>query len=658
MDNIIQGLNQSAIVQTLSELQHNVKRVVHDIPDNAPYRTLQKRVLQPTSGDRSDPNATLNFTIPRHGNLSRLYLKASLYFPYQPDVPGFSQSDNEKALGPHFFASFFTNASLFIGGRCVETLYPENILTRAYQANSDIVDNILFGLKGRWSEYNEEIVGEGHEDLVSDGVAGKLQKYANFLIPLDFSIMRFCKDALDCNMLQKIHVEIKKRAVTGFQTESEGAYTRCELVCKYFNLDQIYRNHIRNTNFPPEGASLLSCHNILVEPICENPVISYSGQVLVERTHLSTFESVKNTFTIFRENPLRIKWSGNNIDPLATYVSFTDAHGLFYDNEIFKMTVINAVHPNAEFIVEGFDGTQAALIHKIKTHADFPNDNWFGFHQLQTVNTGDQVNLRNVDGYVQAGYTDLEEGLYTARYLAGTPGGSFAWYTLDERTAYKDLITNISNMDISFYNEVLVDIPSAKICTYPLNFTCVSNVIEILVSFQKSAISDVSTFFGDMVWTPSKEGYLRFKIMHDDRCIFDKYHWEMLTSNLNVSNLDIQDRTEMTYGLKVFPNDSSIGHIVDSIDLPPEMHTPSSLPLKHESIIYRIPFTLFGTEEFLNGGFNGKTMGSIKLIIEGSELLDEEEVGDIKGLVPRVIFRYKNLNRIDSKTGSVHSTFN
>jgi hypothetical protein len=231
-------------------------------------------------------------------------------------------------------------------------------------------------------------------------------------------------------------------------------------------------------------------------------------------------------------------------------------------------------------------------------------------------------------------------------------------YTLDGYVAPEETYVPVTDVLLKTGEQVVTEkIPEHARCTFDLNFGF-GFITEILISFIKESVNDPNEFVGDIVSTPAKDGFMKFKLMVEDRIIYEKSHWEMLSEMVNVSNLDIQDVTKQSYGLKVFSADVDNTHIQDSVDLPPDLHDSNSLTLKHEAFMYRIPMTLFSGEEFQNGGLNISQLTNVKLIIEGTELLDEITPSDQRGLVPQVVLRRRNLNRVDGKTGSIHSTFN
>lgn len=176
-------------------------------------------------------------------------------------------------------------------------------------------------------------------------------------------------------------------------------------------------------------------------------------------------------------------------------------------------------------------------------------------------------------------------------------------------------------------------------------------VSDILISFRKTNVDDYDNYTGEMQPVPSTSGFVRFILKAHDQIIFDKHHWEMDSIDLNASSNDIQDRCmtadSMTYyGL---PWDKN-SFIKDSICL------PRGLLSQHggvANVLYRIPLSLFSTDEFLSGGLNFGTLADVQLIIEGEPLLPEGTVFDRRGMEPQIIFRTKNMTRIDSKTGSV-----
>ena len=261
MDSVIQSLTQSPLVKHLSDVPNNVKRFTNDIPDNAPYRSLSKEVLNPVTGNNSSTEGVVRFKINRSGILNRLFLRAQLY---RSTVQAFSririQDDVEdsRPTGPEFFANWFVKATLFIGGKEVETLYPESILFRSSQNTSCTLDSRLQGLTGFPSE---EEFGEDQFDLLHRKLGANMSNYINFLVPLEFSFFQFFKDSLDTNFFPLIEVEVEKKAISVQQTETPGSTTKLGLVCKYHNLHGHFKTQLRNLKHPQETRSLLITDN-------------------------------------------------------------------------------------------------------------------------------------------------------------------------------------------------------------------------------------------------------------------------------------------------------------------------------------------------------------------------------------------------------------
>jgi hypothetical protein len=79
-----------------------------------------------------------------------------------------------------------------------------------------------------------------------------------------------------------------------------------------------------------------------------------------------------------------------------------------------------------------------------------------------------------------------------------------------------------------------------------------------------------------------------------------------------------------------------------------------TLEYRSAPCMYRIPLTMFGTDEFLNGGLDMKSLKNVELIIEGQGLIFPETLTvDHNGLTPQIVIRHKTLTRIDGKTGMV-----
>lgn len=266
MDPVIQGLTQSPIVQKLSENEHHVKRFTHDIPDNAPLRSFTKTEVKPFMGT-SHPDSEVRFKIPRMGYLNKLYLKVFVKHSSGAKLDTYIQPLETDTLepGPEYFGSFFNHAALVVGGKEVERLYPENVLFNTFQHKGGVGENMLYMLHGNRSRLDPALRG-----LTTDFIPGGNQlQNQSFLIPLEFSAMKFHKDSMDTNFLQEAEIVFNKRAIYGYHdVESFPSLTDnrtdASLVCVYHNLHPHFKNQIRNTNFQRESSTLITNGNRLV----------------------------------------------------------------------------------------------------------------------------------------------------------------------------------------------------------------------------------------------------------------------------------------------------------------------------------------------------------------------------------------------------------
>jgi len=480
MASIIQGLTQSPIVQKLSETEHHVKRFTHDIPDNAPLRSFSKVEVGPYVGN-DHPNSTNRFKIARNGYLNRMYLKVDLRSKasFIKFLSGIENKHNDflSARGPEFFANFFNSASLVIGGKTVETLYPENVMLSVFQSDGGVGENLMLGLRGHLNVNGD--YGVGNSALPLDSSASEADY--GFFIPLDFSIMKFYKDALDTNFLNKMEIVFEKREMLTYQELSafpKDNTTKVSLVCMYHNVHNHFKNQIRNTNFKKESSTLLTNNNYLV--------------------------------------------------------------------------------------------------------TELP----------QRVNVGQQ----------ESGYP------------------AFARHTYD--------------LQLDMF------------------------ATDILITFRKEIFfdEDITTTNGEVQPTPIKQGILRFKLLANDRVLYDKFHYEVERERDPPSSLDVQDQSlavksktaydigGYAFGRNRVYGDTMIDHrILEKSDYD-----------RNASSMYRIPLTLFGSDEFLNGGLDLKSLTNVKLIIECDDFLvalpgDD----DRKSFISHIVIRHKTITRIDGKTGNV-----
>jgi hypothetical protein len=252
MDNIIQAQIQSGIIQQLSENEHNISRFIKDIPDNAPIRSFQRSEVTPYVGSVDAPkDQTYRFRVPRKGYLNRMWLKVRVDSTTMESYAGIP-------LGILRFGNFFESASLFIGGKRVETLYPESIAYNAMTHQGVCGKNVLQGLAGlEKGGYNVE---PGFEFGKSNTVHSGTDYGKDYVIPLEFSIMRFFKDSLDTNFMKNVEVEFRKREILGNDN------TKCyvSLVCKHHNVLNHFHTNIRNANHSKESTSKIVTRSIRV----------------------------------------------------------------------------------------------------------------------------------------------------------------------------------------------------------------------------------------------------------------------------------------------------------------------------------------------------------------------------------------------------------
>ena len=181
---------------------------------------------------------------------------------------------------------------------------------------------------------------------------------------------------------------------------------------------------------------------------------------------------------------------------------------------------------------------------------------------------------------------------------------------------------------------------------------------DILITFRKESIidNDIENTNGEVQPTPITSGVLRFKLLANDRVLYDKFHYEVERERDPPSSLDVQDqsvavKSKTSYGIERYAfgrnhvyGDTMIDHRV-------------SLRSEHDrnaSSMYRIPLTLFGSDEFLNGGLDLKSLTNVKLIIECDDFLTAE-VGDNdrRSFISHIVIRHKTITRVDGKTGNV-----
>ena len=182
-------------------------------------------------------------------------------------------------------------------------------------------------------------------------------------------------------------------------------------------------------------------------------------------------------------------------------------------------------------------------------------------------------------------------------------------------------------------------------------------VSDILITFRKiNQTPVVEAYFGDVVSSPSSKGFMKFILMANGRVIFEKFHYEMTRQHMNRSSFHIGDHCVEAQATKIIGHtDSQLGNnslMSDTTELDILDQNSSFYIHRSAPSMYRIPLSLFSSDEFLCGGLNLKSLSNVKLIIEGEGLLPEVLETDHKGLVPQIVFRHKKLLRVDTKTGT------
>lgn len=253
MDTIIQGLTQSAIVQKLSEQENNLKRFTHDIPDNAPIRSIQKTEVPPYIGRELETDDTYRYRIPRKGYLNKMWLKCRIGWA--------GNLNHDHGRGITRFGDFLESVSLFVGGNRIETLYPESIAYNVMTYKTGPCQtNTIRGMAGlETNGYADDFTRSlnfGYARNSFETIDGAV----DFLIPFDFSIMRHFKDSMDTNFLQNMEVELKVREIPNRARH----YFVTRLVCKYHNVQNNFRTNLRNANHSKETTTKLITRSLKV----------------------------------------------------------------------------------------------------------------------------------------------------------------------------------------------------------------------------------------------------------------------------------------------------------------------------------------------------------------------------------------------------------
>lgn len=657
MDKVIQGQTQSALVQKLSETEHNLKRFTHDIPDNAPSTGHKKVVVGPYTPSYDDPDSTVRFRIPRYGHLKRMYMRVRVRVENTPEL---AQTLQSGFLGNYystsFFGSFFESAKLEIGSSYAETMFVEDVLFNAYQSKGPETDSVLLGLRGLFSteELTDEMLG-----LHTSASGPAADKHISFLIPLDFSIFKFHKDSPDTKFLERMELEFKKKRIHGYQQSYPASYTKCELVCYYSIYHEHFESQHRNANYSTETVSKITNLSYEVPQSSDKKTGSqsvpffeaFSTDVSAGRMRSAPgYEDNKNTldlglglnnntaFNLFTTQGFIdvriIKASGIKINtsmpflrctmPTSSRIAYDNVNnstpggylgGIFYKSWDTATNMMFMDNVPSDFWDNIVDGETEVIFFKDTVPENSglvpEGDSYTWKIQIDPVDNR-YINLLNftpvVGGPTFQGELELE---YVSSYSA---------ITFSEEAEYDLSQTN------GFATDILI--------------TFVEDVVEL------------NNNFGSYHDVPDEKEEIRFILTSNGKTLFDKRHYEIRDDYHNADSNEIPYQSVMSQSSKLFGLENNF----ILLDKTGGVSTPSELANGYDSIhnyrkgMYRIPLSMFSTEEFLNGGIDLKTF-DLKLKIEG-DFLDTTGY-DPHLYKPRVVVRCKNITRIDGKTGRV-----
>lgn len=624
MNKVIQGQVQSGLAQTLSTTTHNIKRFTHDTTDNAPYRAIEKCEVNPFSGNVDHPDAHLHFRVPRLGHLNRLWLRVSLFMPVTaPETYADPASAVGKPRGPEFFASFFDSADILVGGKCLETIYAENVLHDAFRHTGPAAESVLYGLKGFHSDYSQMELGDLGSDVVNTASGGNLPQYATVHIPLNFSVFHFHKDALDTGFLQDIQVIFRKHAIRGMQEGQAGAYTRAVLMCRYHNFHPHFKNQVRNANFQHEPSTLVTNRNINFK---QTPTITHIPEVSTSVYVLGPKEDI-----IFRNKPspevLTLGgYSGGDEVMLSGFINASKYNAVF--------TLVSVGPDIFTLLGDTLTDRHISLITKdpgLPIEIFLPSESVFGTGTIMTISGYDPSTQINGTWTL----TEISSTIFTLDGSELAPSGTY--------------LTELKIQHVLDSLTVVTQQPATRY-TYQLDLDCF--VTDILITFRKKEV-DAATFVGEVQPTPSEVGYTRFILRGNDRVLFDKMHHEMQSESLGAAVHDVQDmshndQSRRFFGLASDPvKELALGDCGLPADTQAQVH-------RSGDIMYRIPLAYILTDEFQSGGLDLSALVNAELIIESEGMLDEFTPDDRRGLEPSIVLRCRTLTRVDGRTGSVY----
>ncbi len=319
MDPWINSLVQSPLVRSLNTVPSRMSSFAYGVRDNVPPFSFTKEIVDkndstsvawgPTGNNLSQEGPIkFDFHIPESGLLDRAYLRLRMYSPWilsqagavtNSRVPALlAGNDNDRYLKQHVNAqsSSYNFASILdsvefttLSNKTIQTLYPSAIAAEVqkmpsaqrefwYQclngfaagpelaSTSPALDaGLVTPFSQLYNPYAERLAASTAVPQVDHQ-----NMFADFLIPLPFSLMDQLKDNLQTRFVDdlRVVVNLKKdaimqgtRALLINETLAGYAGFKASLVCVFHNFHDVIENSIRDQNFKRGFPASVYSHN-------------------------------------------------------------------------------------------------------------------------------------------------------------------------------------------------------------------------------------------------------------------------------------------------------------------------------------------------------------------------------------------------------------
>lgn len=318
MDPWINSLVQSPLVRSLNTVPSRMSSFAYGVRDNVPPFSFAKEIVDstdagslgwsPSGNNIPQPNLTVQYNIPESGLLDRCYLRVRMYTPWLTNQAGAVQpsrvplaqtnspatvyvKDTVDAMGSSFnFASIIDSIDLTtLSNKTIQTLYPASIAAEVQKmpsAQREFWYQCLNGFAAgpvlnttspaldtglvtpftqlfdpyaeRLGAANAAVPAVDHQNL-----------FADFLIPLPFSLMDQLKDNLQTRFVDDLRIRVKFKTdpklqgnvAIGANTLNGYAGFRSSLVCIFHNFHDVIENSIRDQNFKRGFPASVYSHN-------------------------------------------------------------------------------------------------------------------------------------------------------------------------------------------------------------------------------------------------------------------------------------------------------------------------------------------------------------------------------------------------------------